>query len=166
MRLAVLGLPLLGGCLRYLVGTEVGAAPERPTYVTAAVGYGVMTDRTSFEGTTQLRVGTSGAELSLGAMMCRGTHVGDWIVDGCGRLYALELGWRRDHVSFGTMSPAIGPALTHAVWPRPVHPGLNDAVYPAFTAQLWVGLDTRVPTSDIAPYVGLQLGYGQRTSQR
>lgn len=159
---------LLLACPRGLVGVEGGLAAERPAYVTVTGEWGGYTDRLVAAPTAQLRLGPSGAEFGLGATACASTRDERWILDGCARVYALELGWRRDHWSYGALSPAIGPAITYTL--REIAPiGLGKRGRPdtflrdAVTVALWMGLDTRVsPGSDTAPYLGVQVGYGFR----
>ena len=72
------------------------------------------------------------------------------------------LGWRRDHVSFGLLAPAIGPSLTIPLRDgAPFKPSRQAVTGTALTIGLWAGLDTRVaPSSDFGPYIGLQVGVG------
>lgn len=164
-------LAILLGCPRVMIGVEDGIAKDRPAYATVSGEFGGYSDTEVVAATVQLRTGPAGTEFSGGALACASTRAGQLVVDGCARAYALELGWRRDHVTFGGLSPAIGPAITVPF--RTVAPvgiagrHVTGELWEALTLALWLGVDIRVaPTRDTAPYVGLQVGFGYRILHR
>ena len=159
MHLPVMAL-LLFGCPRGFVGVEEGFG-DRPSYVTATGEIGMFASGFGAGATLQTRLGATGVEASLGGFVCGGTQT-RVTFEGCARVYALELGWRRDHMSFGLVAPAIGPSLTIPLRDgAPISPSRQAVTGTALTIGLWAGLDTRVaPRSDFGPYISLQVGVG------
>ncbi len=159
-------LLLLFGCLRGSIGFEPGLGDPRPAYATVSADFGIFDQEKVFAATAQVRAGAGGAELSAGGFVC--ASGGAFItMSGCGRVYALDIGWRRDHVSVG-VSPAVGVEanvpLFEMGWVPVSHATGNLRVISlSLFAGAWAGADLRVaPISDTTPYGSLQLGVGFR----
>lgn len=155
----------LSACFRFGGGVEAGLAGDRPTFVDVSGDVGLLTDDVVATATVEVRGGPAGAEGAVGVTLCK--PVGDFVlVDVCGRAYALEFGWRRDHATFGVLSPAAGLAVSVPLMDVGLLPGGSQR--PLQTVSLtigvaaWVGLDVRTVGEDIGPYGSLQVLYGWR----